>query len=102
MEWPLNLCGMAHEHMWNGPRTYVPFLWKNTYIKKPSFGDGFLSSATLSRLGFDVFLDGQFAAVVTAFGTYVMHQDLSTTVAARGQLRSLKAVVRSSFSCSRL
>lgn len=56
----------------------------------------------MSRLGFDVFLDGQFAAVVTAFGTYVMHQDLSTTVAARGQLRSLKAVVRSSFSCSRL
>ncbi len=71
--------------------------------KKPSFfGDGFLFLQLTRRLGFDVFLDGKFAAVVTAFGTNVMHHNLSTTVAARGQLRSLKAVVRSSLSCSRL
>ena len=50
----------------------------------------------------DILFDGEFASVISAFGTYVMHHDLGTTVAACGQLRSLKAVMRSSFSRSRL
>lgn len=66
------------------------------------FGDGFLFLQLTRRLGFDVLLDGKFAAVVTAFGTNVVHHNLGTTVAARGQLGSLQAVVRSSLSCSRL
>ena len=72
-------------------------------VKKRAVGDDSpFFVATGEALGFDVFLDGKFAAVVTAFGTNVMHHDLSTTVAACSQLRGLQAVMRSSLSCSRL
>lgn len=49
-----------------------------------------------------VLLDGQFAAVVPAFGAYVVIHNLGTAIAAGGELRFLQAVVRSSLGRSGL
>ena len=46
---------------------------------------------------FGVLLDGEFAAVVTAFGAYVVIHYLCAAIAAGCQLGALQRVVRSSL-----
>ena len=53
-------------------------------------------------LRFHVLLDGEFAAVVTAFGAYMVIHYWSAAIAARGELGFLQTVVCSALRCASL
>ena len=69
--------------------------------KTPPKGKRFFFSI-YQDLGLCVLLDGKFAAVVTAFGAYVVIHYRSAAIAARGELGFLQTVVCSALRCASL
>lgn len=76
----------------NGQKKYVNYHW----------GSSRIVFAKCIGLCLGVLLDGEFAAVVTAFGAYVVIHYWSTAVAAGGKLCFLQGVVCSALRCASL
>jgi hypothetical protein len=76
----------------NKAKKYVNYLW----------GSSRIVCAKCIGLCLGVLLDGEFAAVVTAFGAYVVIHYWSTAVAAGGKLCFLQGVVCSALRCASL
>ena len=73
---------------------------KNKSLRKEALF--FTSCVTFQDLFLGTFFDGEFASVVSAFGTYMVVHDLCAAIAAGRQLGALQRIVRSSLGRSGL